>query len=313
MRKNKYNINLLLIAFTVLALLQSCSDFFVQELEIPRQDLDQQIVVHSFISDIDSSIHFKIGKNFTLNEDQTTLDNHISGAEIVIFGEGEKQFEVKEEDQEYYVNLDEEFGDKWSDFRVEIKHPQYETAIIESEMPKMVLPDSVIYREDAGFGSSNNDDNFNAIDIVFQDPPGEENYYEISVQELLVEYGETIVAGDTFRFEKRYPTQYFIQDINIIRGVSGFLLSDELFDGQEYRLNMILSTYLEQEDIPVDRIKVVWRCISKDHFEFSKSLEQYKSSSDFGLFSDPIAVYSNVENGLGIVSFNSLRMLPVEQ
>jgi len=301
----------LILTLLLITVLSSCEEFFIKDLEIPRQDLDNQVVVHSFISDIDSSLYFKVARNFGLDEIADEPESLINGASIKIYEAGELLHKVVQNDSsEYQLDLDQAFGYSDETFSVEIIHPDYETAVVETEMPDFIMPESVIFTKDGGFAGPNGEEVLDLIQITFTDPVDEENYYEFQVHRV---YLRTEVIFDTFTRDITYPDNYFSPDGNIDQGVSGMLLSDQIFNGQTYSLQIMLSSFEELEDIPVEKLRVSWNCISKDHYEYSKTLLKYRNSADFGLFSDPIAVYSNVENGLGVVSFRSSRILEVEE
>jgi hypothetical protein len=310
---NKFR-NIKLFSLMILTLsLTSCNDFFIQELEIPRQELDNQLVVHSFISDIDTSLHFKISKNFGLDETFPEMDSSINDATIKLFRQGELVYEVMQnENGDYTQALNQGLIPDY-DYKIEVQHPDYDLAFAETKMPPLVMPESVTFKKNFGFPGPNGDEKQNAIEIVFNDPADQVNYYEIQVHKILVESKEIIVFGDTTLIVKTYPDRYFSIDSNFEQGVSGFLLSDQNFNGEKYTIDFLLVSDQEIEVIPVDALKITWNCISKDHYEYSKSLLQYQRTSGFGLFSDPIAVYSNIQNGLGIFSARSSRVIGMEE
>lgn len=312
MTKRTY-ITSVLSALVILLGLTSCQDFFIKDLEIPRQDLDNQVVVHAFISDIDTSIEFKIARNFGLDEIADEPESLIDNAEIKIYN-GENLIHTISQDEEgrYRLALDSSFGFAES-FRVEVEHPDYETAIVETDMPGFVMPTSITFKKDGGFVDPAGEDNLDLLQITFSDPADEENYYEFQIHQILIDSEEIIFGEDTFVTETRYPDAYFTPDANFEQGISGFVLSDQLIDGQTYSLQIMMNSNVPLDSIPVDKLRVSWNCISKDHYEYVKTLQKYQSSANFGLFSDPIAIFSNVDNGLGVVSFRSSRVLEVEE
>lgn len=293
--------------------LTSCNDFFIKDLEVPRQDLDKQVVVHAFISDIDTSIEFKIAKNFGLDEIADEPESLINDANITIYSGDNVIHEISQDEEGRYRKiLDSAFG-KGDTYRVEVEHPDYETAIIETDMPDFVMPSSVTFKKDGGFADPSGEDDLDLLKITFSDPADEENYYEFQVHQILIDSEEIIFGEDTFVTETRYPDAYFTPDGNFEQGVSGFVLSDQLINGQTYTIQIMMNSNQALDTIPVEKLRVTWNCISKDHYQYVKTLQKYQSSANFGLFSDPIAIYSNVENGLGMVSFRSSRILKVEE
>lgn len=303
-----------LLAALVITGLSSCEDFFIKDLEIPRQNLDNQLVVHAFISDQDSTIEFKVARNFGLDDVDDEPESLLDGATIKLFREGQLLHEIVQDDEgKYRIVLSQSFGGTDQSYRVEIEHPDYQTAIVETWMPEFVMPESITFKQDGGFADPSGEDDLDLIRITFTDPPGMENYYEFQIQQIILDREEIIFGTDTFIVETRYPDSYFTPDGNFEQGISGFLLSDQLIDGQTYTIQVMLNNDVPFEgEIPVEKLRVTWNSISRDHYEYSKTLQRYQSSANFGLFSDPIAVFSNVDNGLGVVSFRSSKLLPVE-
>ena len=304
-----------LLAVSLIFSMSACQDFFIKELDIPRQDLDRQLVVHSFISDLDTSLYFKVARNFDLDQSFEEPESLVPGATIRIFRGSELMYELESQaDSNYRMDLSQAFGYSNENFRIEVSHPDFETAIVETSMPPFIMPESIKFTKDGGFANPNSEDRLDRIQITINDPADEENYYEFQIQQVLIDFEEIIFGEDTFRIETRYPENYFTPDANFDQGVSGFLLSDQLFNGQSYTFQVMLDSNLEEGvEIPVDKLRVTWNCVSRDHYEYSKTLLKYQRSSGFGLFSDPVAVYSNVDNGLGIVSLRSSRALEVQE
>lgn len=302
------------LLFASLVSLVSCQDFFIKELDIPRQELDNQLVIHGFISDQDTSLYFKISNNFSLDKDLTAADSLIAGARVYIFQNGDLLADFGQNNKgEYRYDIPEGQTFPPGNYRVEVHHPDYDIAVVETEMPSIVVPESVVFTKDGGFAGPNGQNKLDLIEVSFTDPADEENYYEFQVNQILVDYEILIFPGDTIILETRYPDNYFTPDTNFEQGVSGFLLSDKTFNGQTYSFQIMLPADEEIENIPLDKLKVTWNSISKDHYEYAKSLLQYQRSNGFGLFSDPVAVFSNVENGLGIISFRSKRIVNVQE
>jgi hypothetical protein len=297
----------------VILLLTSCTDFFINELDIPRQELDNQLVIHGFVNDTDDSIEFVVGRNWSIDEELNDQQSKISNAKIEIFQGGVLKHEIEQNSKGKYIKkLGSLVGGAGDDWRVVVTHPDYDQAIINTEMPKMVMPKSVKFIKGYDFGGAGQFEDANAIEIVIEDPGDEENYYEVRVLTVVVSQEELILGTDTFYVETYYPDNYFSDDPIVERGTSGVLIPDDSFNGKE-RVFYIVMTGQKIEDIPVDKLRVEWNCVSKDHFQYSKSLQKYQRSSNFGFFAEPIGIYTNVENGLGLVSFKSSRLLTVSE
>jgi hypothetical protein len=296
-----------------LTLLASCTDFFINELEIPRQDVDNQLVIHGFVNDTDDSIEFVVARNWSIDEELDDSVSKVGNAKIAVYQNGILRHEIEQSPKgKYFKKLGSMVGGAGDDWRIEVTHPDYEKAVVNTTMPKMVIPKSVKFIKGYDFGGVGQFEDANAIEIVIEDPADEENYYEIRILTVVVEQEELIFGTDTFYVETYYPNNYFSDDPIVERGTSGVLIPDDSFNGKE-RVFYIVMTGQKIEDIPVDKLRVEWNCVSKDHYQYSKSLQNYQRSSNFGFFAEPIGIYTNVENGLGLVSFKSSRILEVTE
>ncbi|HAQ37578.1 MAG TPA: hypothetical protein DCQ58_03635, partial [Saprospirales bacterium] len=87
----------------VASLLTGCTDFFIQELDIPRQDVDNQLVIHGFVNDTDDSIEMVIGKNWSVDEELDEAESKINQAKISIFQSGNLKYEIEQDPQGKYL------------------------------------------------------------------------------------------------------------------------------------------------------------------------------------------------------------------
>ena len=293
----------------------SCSDFFIQELEIPRQNLDNQLVVHGLFSSLDSSVVIKVARNFNLDDEFTENESLVHDARIEIFENNNSLGELTEIEINnsycYTLDLSETLGGEGNNYRIEVTHPDYETAVAQSSMPTLVKPEKAIFTRDLGYNNSD-EEIFDGVDITLNDPADQENYYCVRVYNVEIERTEIIIPGDTLITTKRYPENYFIQDPIAERTNSGLVFSDKTFNGQRYSMNLVMSSLIVDEDLDIDKIKIEWSSITRDEYEYATSLAQYQTSQQFGLFADPISIFSNIENGLGIMAFRSSYILELE-
>jgi hypothetical protein len=153
--------------------------------------------------------------------------------------------------------------------------------------------------------------------IRFQDPPEEDNFYRLVVRRSFGMYN-----GDKFfPFSADIPVIVYENEMGWIDTEDPLLVpteeyslfgsdvpntfsifSDELISGKEYELAINIS----QSDPPVDtsyheflHIKIELQSISRDLYMFLLSYEAH-STTEGAFFTEPVMVYSNVENGLGV-------------
>lgn len=145
------------------------------------------------------------------------------------------------------------------------------------------------------------------INITVDDPAGEENFYEIK---LFTSYEDSIFAyfsEDEEVFlgvQERVSRIYYSNDegLNSELGLEAeqTVFADVLFDGETkvFRLTNIYGD-LGQVSSGNNKLLIEVIAVSKDYYQYQTSTEN-QSYSDGDPFSEPVFVYSNVENGYGI-------------
>jgi len=96
--------------------------------------------------------------------------------------------------------------------------------------------------------------------------------------------------------------------------------TDVVFNaGQEYTLKVNHPDYEESSaTIVVPNEVVPFRfeleedaVVTKDYYQFARSIILQRNAEDFGPFSEPVAVKSNFENGLGLFAISFERVYPL--
>jgi len=131
---------------------------------------------------------------------------------------------------------------------------------------------------------------FGKLSLSFQDNPNNRNYYEIV---LLNSRDSSIVL--TFNVNHPVITLDNESDPN---PPGSLLFTDELFEGQQLDLDIFTES---------EKPLVVLKNISEKYYEYKSSLNTHlftqniKRENIYELFkADPVELYSNVSNGLGI-------------
>lgn len=131
---------------------------------------------------------------------------------------------------------------------------------------------------------------FGKISISFQDSPETKNYYEI----VLLNARDSTLNG-TFNINHPVIT---LDNENDPNPPGSLLFTDELFDGKELTLDIFVAS---------EKPLVVLNNVSKNYYDYRQSLVSHLFSQNtrretvYELFKgDPVELYSNVKNGLGI-------------
>jgi hypothetical protein len=149
------------------------------------------------------------------------------------------------------------------------------------------------------------------IEVKIDDPTDKRNYYifeaySIDTMYMYDEFGN-IIGGEIFKNSAElsiqeesilnvYNNVYWYPYIN-----GGLMFSDDLFDGTLFTINFNLNTYgYYYENIP-DSVKVYFltHSINEDLYNYLSSYQEYQNAEG-GFFVEPVNVYSNIENGIGV-------------
>ncbi|MEM1321546.1 MAG: DUF4249 domain-containing protein [Bacteroidota bacterium] len=281
-----------------LLLCSACGDdFFSTTLEIDPPEHTEQMVVHAVFSDIDSIMALSLGITAGLLEEiDFTSEGLVDSATVELYRNGTllSNFTPLEEDFEplnYGVIREERLGSTEATFELTVKHPDYPDLRAVQQMPRAVVPTEVRYRENAGLFEG---DRLNGVEITINDPAGEVNFYELLLYNIsnnssfpISTYSNSPVAEEN------------------AEGL-GFVISDETFDGKEFKITLLSYSQLDSTT------HLVINNITEDLFKYSKSVSDQRESDGFGLFAEPVTISTNVENGLGIFGLRASRFYPLE-
>jgi hypothetical protein len=131
---------------------------------------------------------------------------------------------------------------------------------------------------------------FGKISLSFQDDPEVKNFYEI------------VILGKDSSINQAFNITSFVITLdneNDPNSPGTILFTDELFNGKQLDLNIFVNSY----DPPI----IVLKNISHTYYEYRKSTnihfynQNVERSNIYNMFKgDPVELYSNVSNGLGI-------------
>lgn len=125
--------------------------------------------------------------------------------------------------------------------------------------------------------------------IKFQDPSGQQNFYQL---QLISSSGGP--EGYAIYFETDDSS------VENFAGQYGAFFNDELFDGKSHELNIYTENLF-----PGNTVYFMLFSVTKDYSMYFRTLSTYQQNSG-GPFSEPVMVYNNIKNGLGIFAGYSL-------
>lgn len=158
--------------------------------------------------------------------------------------------------------------------------------------------------------TSNNDRHFEAI-IKWSDPPNINNFYEIQIIKA---------DGSPLSFFNFYNISdpILLQEAGLDYQPSSFVFSDASFSGIQYQMKLIIDigasgTY---PNLTPHDTRAVLRSVSQEYYRYIKSWHKHSYQQNTGtqidesledydyisllLKGDPVPLYSNIDNGIGI-------------
>lgn len=168
--------------------------------------------------------------------------------------------------------------------------PGYETVEAVGSIPvqvpitKIEIDSSSVYNDPSGLSS---------VKIHFSDPPSKKNFYKLSFEShhYWVYNQDTIWNSYDVYFEVDDPTL----KSNFTNG--NLFVADTFFEGKNHTLSVKIPHYFNSGNTQSLSVKLL--SLSEDYFRYATTLNLQQSTSG-DPFSQPVQVYTNIRNGLGI-------------
>ncbi len=251
------------------------------------RDLNQKIVWDFKQNDIIFKNKDTVVRN---NVDFLEFDT-VRGAKVVFQKNGEQERVFNQEDpflKVFYTdyNLKLKGGDVCT---LKVSAPGYETISAVQKVPNTVKLLSAKFVRN-GY-TSQNTGTLSVIELTFQDPPGEENFYYFDTAEL--------IKKDNLNQGTRFRGELFVKiDPN---ATTRRFINDRLFDGKLYKWRIGVSFQTANQELPdeYEGYIIRFRSTVRDYEKYNQIIEARAASAD-NPFSEPITPFSNVSNGLGL-------------
>ena len=307
-----------ILSILVCSLLFSCEDMeTVVTIDIPPHEA---VLVLNSIVDTDTEVRVLVSHSVGAFEQITP--SCITDAEVLLFENNQfldtlsidlintdtmmfyNEYGEMELLMNYYTS--DIFPNSGSTYSVKVNHPSYESITASTYIPEDIIVyniqiDTVTDPEKIGFSFSFND---NGI---------QENYYRLklfsSCMKTWIDDGDTVEYGYSGRMMMMSNDPSFPSDIPF----EGYtftdnqvVFTDDLFNGQEKNISIdVESKGYRYSDC--DTVTIQFSTFSDDTYSYYNSLGDHSEKGELGLFGgEVIPVYSNIENGLGVlISVNS--------
>lgn len=290
----------------------SCEDFLGKTIEIDEPEYDAKLVLHEYATDQDTFIQINLSKNVGIFQSPDVSKN-VEGALITLTPDGSAPLAVSPIPSQPFIYLTDVptgFFQVGQGYRLNISHVDFEPLTAYAVIPQPPQIDSVVFRENGGVSQFG--DPLSSYDVYISDPAGIENFYEFRIENgdfSIRTYPDPItneIVTDTI-FYGWYPRYLDEQDDpRVEEGLEyDVYVSDAFFDGEKYLIS--IKTY-RTSFYPFQRVRA--RAITRDHYLHKLSLKRAYNAQDNPL-AEPVAVYTNLTNGIGAFTLSAQRYIPV--
>ncbi len=301
---NRLLISILIVATMLLGL--SCT----KTIKFNYEKHKSLLVVNSLIMP-DSTIMAKVSYSLLFAYDEYSTNTYIDNATVKLFINGKYigDMQYVEHDRyegTYKIDYKPKEGDK---IMIKASAEGFDPVSAETYLPyksKIIEVTKTIVAETTEYSSNSSKLN---IRLKFKDEADEKNYYKIScyICNWILSYNE--ITGKYIKSRRLNKLDLFSTDILIQSGSDNIfeksennivsVFADDLINGKEYTIDMNTSLVLFDDSEQKDTLIFSLDAISYDYYMYTQTVNAQSSADD--IIAEPFMIYSNVQNGIGIV------------
>jgi hypothetical protein len=271
-----------------------------------------KLVVNCYFN-ADSIWEFQVSKSLSV------LDNAplkvIKNASIRLFSEGVLLDTINTMDEDGFYRSTENLPEEGREYSIEVSSPGFKDVLNAKDITpikpsitnvNVVITDSVFYSYDAYYNYGHVKGSF---EITFPDQKGVSNYYQFKafyIDSLFYYYEK----GPVFSHLERRYVSVSSEDISVENSTEYgniVLINDHIYDGQDYTFSLDFEEWSAKKGIDY---YLELTSLTREGFLYRKSINEYDNSRN-DPFSEPVIIYSNVNNGFGIFSGFSSNLFKV--
>jgi hypothetical protein len=180
-----------------------------------------------------------------------------------------------------------------SRYTVTASHTNFPIISAEAVMPSLIVNKNVKLVINGGLDQTGTLSDL--ISVTWKDPAGVSNYYKIDFKY----YSQTLGQFVAFDYEVGDPVLTSGETLKLNDG--SFIFNDLLFDGKSKTLSAVAPFGLVSPGSDYKYL-IELSNLSEAYYKYVATLQRYRDSQDFdqGLLDEPVVVFTNINNGLGI-------------
>jgi Domain of unknown function (DUF4249) len=306
-----------LIILAVFLAVTSCQkDFFNKTIELDDSEYEKKMVMYCFLNQVDTVMRVSVSRNYGLSENVNDSAYFLPKAQLKLTEQG--GFNLSN-----FVYVGRSFFQpktppvprlvSGNTYTIEASTTDLTPISAQVVMPSAIAIDTSLFVENAGttqFG-----DQISRVEIQFKDTNLGKDYYLLRVlrEEKLIrpiydQLGNIISSDTSLNTFNLYPEQPF--DPAGRNGLDGeIVLSDELFNGQNYRVRFNFYNYNNQNSDDVYILNLSH--ITEDEYLYRVSERQRQDNEDIPLV-EPQVVHTNIKNGIGVFALSHIQTIRVK-
>ncbi len=260
-----------------------------------------KMVLNAAISP-DSMFTVNVSKTISIFDDESSENlPFIDSAKVQLFENGNYLFDLQNIGAGYYVDLL-FYPRAGKEYRVNVSYDKFKPIEGKTTIP-VVTPilnfDTLSNKNTDEYGGQH----IQLIgEITYQDTPDKSNYYQLSCKVSYLDANNNIYTYDQAIWPTEENDRFFDGYNN-----GSLLWSDKITNGKEVSFKFVYyDTYEYQKKSnraeESARFVFYFKSISKEYYTYLKSMDVYfETGGGDNPFSEPVVIYSNVENGYGII------------
>ena len=209
-------------------------------------------------------------------------------------------FWTSDESKPIYYYTHNDFPQPGSTYSIEITHPNFETVYAQTTVPNEIQLGELEIVDN----SDQSEDYSSTINLSFFDDPNVNNYYRINL------YRNTQYEDESGKIvSKEYPLELFSNDPSFSQGIplDGYsfsgrrvFFSDDLFNGAQKEISFDFEYKIDYGT--KDTITLQLTSFGEEAFNYYNSMENNNDRFFSDIGTEPVPIFSNIENGAGVFS-----------